>query len=163
MLSRRLTALSLPLKAFLPVEGTKSVPLMVPSTGAPASVTSALHLTDAVLIIIRQCRIFLVMLFIETSTFTKLLSNYLTDEEYRGLQSYLLQKPDAGDLIKGSGGVRKVRWAPAGSGKSGGIRAIYYWKKSDHEIWMLTLYSKSERASIPGHTLKQIAEAIKNG
>jgi hypothetical protein len=61
------------------------------------------------------------------------------------------------------GGVRKVRWAPVGSGKSGGIRAIYYWKKSDHEIWMLTLYSKSERASIPGHTLKQIAEAIKNG
>ena len=103
------------------------------------------------------------MLFIETSTFTKLLSNYLTDEEYRGLQSSLLQKPDAGDLIKGSGGVRKVRWAPAGSGKSGGIRAIYYWKKSDHEIWMLTLYSKSERASIPGHALKQIAEAIKNG
>jgi len=96
------------------------------------------------------------MLCIETSTFTKLLSNYLTDEEYRGLQSYLLQKPDAGDLIKGSGGVRKVRWAPAGSGKSGGIRAIYYWKKSE-------LYSKSERASIPGHTLKQIAEAIKNG
>lgn len=102
------------------------------------------------------------MLFIETSTFTKLLPNYLTDEEYRGLQTYLLQKPDAGDLIKSSGGVRKVRWAPAGSGKSGSIRVIYYWKKSDHEIWMLTLYSKSERTSIPGHTLKQIAEAIKN-
>ena len=103
------------------------------------------------------------MLFIETSTFTKRLPDYLTDEEYRRLQTYLLQKPDAGDLIKGSGGVRKVRWASAGSGKSGGIRAIYYWKKSDHEIWMLTLYRKSERASIPGHTLKQIAEAIKNG
>ena len=75
------------------------------------------------------------MLFIETSTFTKLLPKYLTDEEYRGLQTYLLQKPDAGDLIKGSGGVRKVRWAPVGSGKS---------------------------ASIPGYMLKQIAEAIKN-
>ncbi|WP_239023777.1 hypothetical protein [Salinicola corii] len=69
-----------------------------------------------------------VMLFIETSTFTKLLPSYLTDEEYRGLQTYLLQKPDAGDLIKGSSGVRKVRWAPTGSGKSGGVRAIYYWK-----------------------------------
>ncbi|MBL1266297.1 MAG: transcriptional regulator [Halomonas sp.] len=103
------------------------------------------------------------MLFIETSTFAKLLPSYLTDEEYRGLQAYLLQKPNAGDLIKGSGGVRKVRWASEGSGKSGGIiRAIYYWKKSDHEIWMLTLYSKAERASISGHTLKQIAEAIKN-
>lgn len=104
-----------------------------------------------------------VMLFIETSACTRLLSSYLTDEEYRGLQRYLLQKPDAGDLIKGSSGVRNVRWAPTGSGKSGGIRAIYYWKNSDHEIWMLTLYGKSERASIPGHMLKQIAEAIKNG
>jgi len=73
-------------------------------------------------------------------------------------------QPDAGNLIKGSGGVRKVRWAPAGSGKSCGIRVIYYWKKSYHEIWMLTLYSKSERAYIPGRTLnQQIAEAIKNG
>ena len=103
------------------------------------------------------------MIFIETSIFTRLLYNYLTDEEYTGLQMYLLQKPDAGDLIRGSGGVRKVRWAPAGTGKSGGIRVIYYWKKSKHEMWMLTLYSKSERASIPGHTLKQISEAIKNG
>lgn len=102
------------------------------------------------------------MLFIETSLFTKLLHGYLTDDEYRGLQSYLLQKPDAGDLIKGSGGVRKIRWAPSGKGKSGGIRAIYYWKKSEHEIWMLTLYSKSERATISGHQLKQVAEAIEN-
>jgi len=102
------------------------------------------------------------MIFIETSTFTKLLSNYLSDDDYRGLQSYLLQKPDAGELVRGTGGVRKVRWAQSGKGKSGGIRAIYYWKKSDHEIWMLTLYSKSERATIPSHVLKQIAEAIKN-
>lgn len=102
------------------------------------------------------------MLFIETSIFTKLLPNYLTDDEYLGLQTYLMQKPDAGDLIKGASGVRKVRWAPTGVGKSGGLRAIYYWKKTDHEIWMITLYSKSERTSIPGHMLKQIAEAIKN-
>lgn len=102
------------------------------------------------------------MLFIETSLFTKLLPGYLSDDDYRGLQSYLLQKPDAGAIIKGSGGVRKIRWAPSGLGKSGGIRAIYYWKKSEHEIWMLTLYSKSERATIPGHQLKQIAEAIEN-
>ena len=52
------------------------------------------------------------MIFIETSLFTKILPNYLSDEDYRGLQSYLLQKPDAGDLVRGSGGVRKVRWAP---------------------------------------------------
>ena len=100
------------------------------------------------------------MVFIETSLFTKILSEYLSDDEYRALQSYLLQKPDAGDIVRGSGGVRKVRWASSGKGKSGGIRAIYYWKKAEHEIWMLTLYSKSERSAIAGHVLKQIAEAI---
>jgi len=102
------------------------------------------------------------MVFIETSTFTRLLPNYLSDDDYRGLQSYLLQKPDAGDLVRSSGGVRKVRWAPTGRGKSGGVRIMYFWKKADHEIWMLTLYSKSEKATIPGHILKQIAEAIAN-
>ena len=100
------------------------------------------------------------MVFIETSLFTRLLPNYLSDDEYRGLQSYLLQSPEVGDIVRGSGGVRKVRWASAGRGKSGGVRVMYYWRKSDHEIWMLTIYSKSERATIAGHTLKQIAEAI---
>jgi mRNA-degrading endonuclease RelE of RelBE toxin-antitoxin system len=100
------------------------------------------------------------MIFIEASTFTKLLPSFLTDDEYRGLQTYLMQKPDAGDLVRGSGGVRKVRWAPGGKGKSGGVRVIYYWKKPDHEIWMLTIYSKSERSTISGHILKKISEAI---
>ena len=102
------------------------------------------------------------MVFIETSTFTKLLPDYLNDEEYRALQEYLLKKPDAGDIVKGSGGVRKVRWAPEGRGKRGGVRVVYYWKKPDHEIWMLTIYSKSERSTIPGHMLKRIAEAIEH-
>ncbi|WP_420554036.1 type II toxin-antitoxin system RelE/ParE family toxin [Neptuniibacter marinus] len=105
---------------------------------------------------------FCLIIFIETSFFTKLLPDYLSDDEYRSLQSYLLQKPDAEDIVKGSGGVRKVRWASSGKGKSGGVRAIYYWKKAEHEIWMLTMYSKSERATIAGHVLKQIAEAIDN-
>ncbi|MDO9318437.1 MAG: type II toxin-antitoxin system RelE/ParE family toxin [Gammaproteobacteria bacterium] len=73
-----------------------------------------------------------------------------------------LESPDAGEIIKGSGGVRKVRWASTGSGKRGGLRVIYYWKNASHEIWMLTLYSKSEQSTIPGHMLKQIAEAIRN-
>jgi mRNA-degrading endonuclease RelE of RelBE toxin-antitoxin system len=100
------------------------------------------------------------MIFIEATTFTKLLPKYLNNEEYRGFQTYLMQKPNAGDLVKGSGSVRKVRWAAEGKGKSGGVRVIYYWKKPDHEIWMLTIYSKSERSTIPGHILKKIAEAI---
>lgn len=100
------------------------------------------------------------MIFIETSNFTRLLPSYLSDEEYRALQAFLLQRPGAGDIVRGSGGVRKVRWAPEGQGKSGGVRVIYYWKRPDHEIWMLTIYSKSEQSTIPGHVLKQIAEAI---
>ncbi|KEQ16063.1 transcriptional regulator [Endozoicomonas montiporae] len=102
------------------------------------------------------------MIFIETSKFTKLLSDYLSDDEYRMLQWHLQEKPDSGDIVRGSGGVRKVRWAPEGKGKSGGVRVIYYWKKSEHEMWMLTIYSKSDQASIPGHILKNIAEAIEN-
>jgi hypothetical protein len=124
--------------------------------------TKALHVLNSILMNVRQCRTINAMIFIETSTFSKLLSNYLTDDEYRGLQAYLLQKPEAGSIVRGSGGVRKVRWSASNKGKSGGIRAIYYWKKSEREIWMLTLYSKSERATIAGHTLKQIAEAINN-
>lgn len=100
------------------------------------------------------------MIFIETSKFTELLPSYLSDDEYRGFQTYLLQKPDAGDIVRGTGGVRKVRWAASGKGKSGGVRVIYYWKQSDHEIWMLTIYGKSERETIPSHLLKKIAEAI---
>jgi mRNA-degrading endonuclease RelE of RelBE toxin-antitoxin system len=102
------------------------------------------------------------MIFIETTIFTKLLPKYLTDDEYRAFQWNLLLNPEAGDLIRKSGGVRKVRWAPEGKGKRGGIRIMYYWKKSDNEIWLLTLYSKSEKATIPGHILKKIAEEIED-
>jgi len=114
------------------------------------------------LINLRHCRIILLMIFIETSLFTKLLSSYLQDDEYHMLQCYLIEHPEVGDIVRGSGGVRKARWAVKNKGKSGGIRVIYYWKKSAHEIWMLTLYSKSEQATIPSHILKQIAEEINN-
>lgn len=65
------------------------------------------------------------MVFVETSVFTKLLPGYLKDEDYRGLQSHLIKSPDAGAVIRGSGGVRKVRWGAGAKGKSGGVRVIY--------------------------------------
>ena len=71
-----------------------------------------------------------------------------------------MQKPDTGNIVKGSGGVRKIRWTQNGKGKSGGVRIIYYWKKAEHEVWLLTLYSKSERSTISGNILNQISEAI---
>jgi mRNA-degrading endonuclease RelE of RelBE toxin-antitoxin system len=102
------------------------------------------------------------MIFIETSTFTKLIDSYLSVDEYLGLQKFLLEHPGAGKIVRGSGGVRKIRWAMAGKGKSGGIRVIYYWKQRDDEIWLLTVYGKSEKETIPGHILKKIAEEIKD-
>jgi hypothetical protein len=65
-------------------------------------------------------------------------------------------------VVPGSGGVRKLRWAMTGKGKRGGVRVIYYFKKQDNEIWMLTIYSKSEVENIPAHVLRQIAVEIKN-
>jgi mRNA-degrading endonuclease RelE of RelBE toxin-antitoxin system len=103
------------------------------------------------------------MIFIETSTFTKLLYDYLSEEEYLGLQNYLLQHPNAGAVVRGSGGVRKLRWSLPGRGKRGGIRVIYYWKQREDEVWMITLYAKSEASTIPGHILKQISEEIRHG
>ncbi len=74
----------------------------------------------------------------------------------------MLKYPEAGKMVPGSGGVRKFRWSIAGRGKRGGVRVIYYVKKQDNEIWMLTIYSKSEVDNIPAHILRQIAEGIKN-
>ena len=63
--------------------------------------------------------------FIETKLFTKLVQNYFTDDEYAALQDSMIAYPEAGDLIQGSGGVRKLRWGVAGRGKRGGVRVIY--------------------------------------
>ena len=102
------------------------------------------------------------MEFIETSIFTKLIYTFLADDEYVALQSHMLKYPETGKIIPGSGGVRKLRWAISGKGKRGGVRVIYYFKQRDSEIWLLTIYSKSETENIPAHILRQIAEEIKN-
>lgn len=103
------------------------------------------------------------MIFIETSAFSRLIYDYMSEEEYLGLQSYLLQRPSAGSVVPGSGGVRKLRWSMEGRGKRGGSRVIYYWKQANDEIWLLTLYAKNETENIPNHILRRIAEEIKNG
>jgi hypothetical protein len=100
--------------------------------------------------------------FIEASVFTKYIYIYLTEDEYLGLQSFLLRYPESGKVVPGTGGVRKLRWGMSGSGKQGGVRVIYYFKKQADEIWLLTIYSKSEIENIPSHILRQIAEEIKN-
>lgn len=101
--------------------------------------------------------------FIETPLFTRLVADYLSDEEYLKLQQALAENPEAGPVVPGSGGVRKLRWAMAGRGKRGGLRVIYYVRSRQGIIWMLTLYPKNVAENIPAHVLRQIRQEIDNG
>ena len=98
--------------------------------------------------------------FIETKLFTRLVQNYFTDDEYAALQNSIVANPEAGDVIRGSGGVRKLRWGLAGRGKRGGVRVIYYLRLQQGQVWMLTLYAKNEADNIPGAVLKKITEEL---
>ena len=95
-------------------------------------------------------------IFIVTKLFTRLADEQLADDELSRLQGSLNEDPEAGAIIRGSGGVRKLRWAAAGRGKRGGLRIIYYLRSKQGEIWLLTLYAKNEAESISGATLKGI-------
>ena len=88
------------------------------------------------------------MVFIETSVFTHMVTSLLTDDEYREFQNVLLKDPAAGDLIKGGGGIRKIRFAAQGRGKSGGVRTIYFWAKAKDQIYMLVIYPKSKKDTL---------------
>lgn len=98
--------------------------------------------------------------FVESKLFTSLVGGYLSDDEYAALQLSIAANPEAGEIVRGSGGVRKLRWSGSGRGKRGGIRVIYYLRTARGEVWMLTLYAKNEADSIPGHVLKRIKEEI---
>jgi mRNA-degrading endonuclease RelE of RelBE toxin-antitoxin system len=89
--------------------------------------------------------------FIETPLFSRLVQEYLTDEEYGTLQNELVRNPSAGAVIGGSGGIRKLQWAASGRGKRGGFRVIHFVRRPKGIIWMLTIYPKSDIDSIPGH------------
>ncbi|MCL4818152.1 MAG: toxin [Vicinamibacteria bacterium] len=90
------------------------------------------------------------MEFIEAPAFTQLLPEYLTDDEYAELQQHLARDPEAGDVIPGTGGFRRVRWGDArrGRGRRGGLRVIYYLFHQPDLIWLVTLYGKSEVADL---------------
>ena len=100
--------------------------------------------------------------FVETPLFTRLVMEYLSDEEYLRLQATLAEDPEAGSIIPGSGGVRKLRWALAGRGKRGGLRVIYYLRSRQGLIWMLTLYPKNVAEDIPAHVLRKIRKEIED-
>lgn len=101
------------------------------------------------------------MEFIETPTFTRLVTQLLTDDEYREMQNALVEDPERGDIIKGGGGIRKLRHAVQGRGKSGGVRAIYYWVKDDHQIYMLVVYPKSKKDDLTDKEVAILRELVK--
>lgn len=101
------------------------------------------------------------MEFIETPTFTRLLVNLLSDDEYAGLQNVLVEDPERGDIIKSGGGIRKLRYALSGRGKSGGVRAIYYWLRDDHQIYMLLIYPKSKKDNLTDKETALLREFVK--
>ena len=98
--------------------------------------------------------------FVETRLFTRLADEMLGSGGLVLLQEFLLEKPDRGDVIPGSGGVRKLRWTVPGRGKQGGLRIIYYYRSRQGDIWLLTLYAKNEKTTIPGSTLRRIKEEL---
>jgi len=85
-------------------------------------------------------------LFVELPAFERNRSEYLTDEGFRGLQNEMIKTPEAGDLIPGTGGLRKLRHGDTtrGKGKRGGLRIIYFWWEPKRQFWLFTLYDKDE-------------------
>lgn len=104
--------------------------------------------------------------FIETSVFSRQREALLTDDEYRVFQEMLIINPLEGDLIQGTGGCRKVRFAPESNnkGKSGGIRSIYYFQNGEGRIWLFMAYPKSRKDNLSGeekNALKAIIHQLK--
>ncbi len=102
-------------------------------------------------------------LFVEMPAFIRHRSDYLDDEGLRALQNALLENPEAGDVIEGTGGLRKVRHADPrrGKGKRGGLRVIYYWWDSRRQIWLFTLYDKDELDDLSAKEKKALKDMLK--
>jgi len=100
------------------------------------------------------------MIFVETSVFTREIRCLLADDEYRALQTVLMFRPDAGDIIRGGGGLRKVRWNLPGMGKRGALRVIYYWDPPD-TIYMLLPYKKTDQDDLTPGQLKFLRVMVK--
>ena len=100
------------------------------------------------------------MIIIETPIFTKRIQELISDDEYRLLQTHLVNRPDVGKIMPGSGGLRKLRWSAGGHGKRSGIRIIYYWFVSEDIILFLYAYPKSERDDLTAEQLRQLKKII---
>lgn len=101
------------------------------------------------------------MIFVETPPFERLREGYFGDKHYRLLQVWLMANPEAGNVIRGSGGIRKLRWGREGRGKRGGMRVIYYYASALSHIYFLTLYRKSEVSDLSRGQIKVLRNLVK--
>jgi len=97
---------------------------------------------------------------VETPTFMRLSEEYWTAEDRAAFVTFIAANPEAGDVVPGSGGLRKVRWRRVGRRKRGGVRVIYYNRLAEGEIWLLLIYGKSVRDDIPAHVLRRVKEEM---
>src|ERR1700690_1284166 len=102
------------------------------------------------------------MEFVEAPPFTRHLTEYLNEDGYRELQARLAVNPEVGDLIPGTGGFRKMRWADVrrGKGRRGGLRVIYYYFPFGQQIWLMTLYDKDEASDLSPKQKKALRESV---
>jgi mRNA-degrading endonuclease RelE of RelBE toxin-antitoxin system len=117
------------------------------------------------LVSIRNLRIIVIMkaVFIELPAFERHRKDYLDDDAFSRLQEALMGNPEAGDLIEGTGGLRKVRFGDArrGKGKRGGLRVIYYYWSGGPEFWLFTVYGKDEMADLSPKQRAELKERVK--
>ncbi len=101
--------------------------------------------------------------FVELPPFERLRPDYLDDEAYRHLQQELMADPEAGDVIEGTGGLRKLRRPDPrrGKGKRGGLRVIYYWWLGGEQFWLFTVYDKDEADDLTAQQRKSLKELLK--
>ena len=101
--------------------------------------------------------------FVELPAFSRYRAAYLDDEGFRGLQTAMMKHPESGDVIEGTGGLRKLRHADArrGKGKRGGLRVIYYWWDGVNQFWLFTLYDKDEMTDLSPDEKKALKHMLK--
>lgn len=102
-------------------------------------------------------------LFVELPAFSRFRGDYLDDEGFRVLQNGLMENPEAGDVIEGTGGLRKLRHADPrrGKGKRGGLRVIYFWWEAGRQLWLYTLYDKDEMEDLSARDKKALKAMLK--
>jgi mRNA-degrading endonuclease RelE of RelBE toxin-antitoxin system len=100
--------------------------------------------------------------FVEAPAFARFRDDYLDDDGFAELQRFLAKNPEAGDMVPGAGGIRKLRWKDShrGKGRRGGLRVVYYCFLSEEEIWLLTLYSKDEAADLTKGEREQLRRTL---